>query len=108
MLDPRPLHRDTGPLTAVVVDCAIREPWPASGARLDWTLHEVTDHNAVLRPAKDLGPYLQFVRTPDVKTMWNRVHLDVRPYKNDDPTAEAARLQALGAAAIDLGPVDVS
>jgi hypothetical protein len=48
------------------------------------------------------------VRTPDVKTMWNRVHLDVRPYKNDDPTAEAARLQALGAAAIDLGPVDVS
>jgi hypothetical protein len=43
-----------------------------------------------------------------MKTVWNRVHLDVRLYPDDDPTAEAARLQALGAAAIDLGPVDVS
>jgi predicted enzyme related to lactoylglutathione lyase len=108
VLDPRPHHRDTGPIAAVVVDCAD----PRAMARfwseaMDWTLHEVTDHNAVLRSAKDVGPYLQFVRTPDVKTVWNRVHLDVRPYPDDDPTAEAARLQALGAAAIDLGPVDV-
>jgi hypothetical protein len=33
---------------------------------------------------------------------WNRVHLDVRPYPGDDQEAEAARLRALGATAIDL------
>jgi hypothetical protein len=74
---------------------------------MDWTLHKVTDHNAVLRSAKGIGPYLQFLRTPDVKTGWNRVHLDVRPYPGHDPEAEAARLRALGATAIDLGQSDI-
>ena len=85
VLDPRPLYRDTGPIAAVVVDCAdpraMARFW---GKAMDWTLHEVTDHNAVLRSAKGVGPYLQFIRTPDVKTVWNRVHLDVRPYPGDD------------------------
>jgi predicted enzyme related to lactoylglutathione lyase len=72
------------------------------GTAMDWALLEVTDHNAVLRSAKDVGPYLQFKRTPDVKTVWNRVHLDVRPYLGDDVTAEAARLRSLGATAIDV------
>ena len=67
----------------------------------------MTNHNAVLRSAKGVGPYLQFLRTPDVKTVWNRVHLDIRPYPGDDPEAEAARLQSLGATAIDLGRSDV-
>ena len=39
--------------------------------------------------------------------MWNRVHLDVRPYPGDDLEAEAARLRTLGAIAIDLGQSDV-
>ncbi|MGW0150802.1 VOC family protein, partial [Streptomyces sp. NPDC003333] len=54
------------------------------------------------RSAKGIGPYLRFVRTPDAKTVWNRVHLDVRPYPGDDLEAEAARLRALGATAVDL------
>lgn len=103
VLDPRPRYRDTGPIAAVVVDCvdprAMARFW---GRAMDWTLHEVTDHIAVLRSAKGVGPYLRFVRTPDVKTGWNRVHLDVRPYPGDDPAAETARLRALGATAIDL------
>ena len=79
MLDS--LYQETGPIATVVVDCAD----PRAMARfwskaMDWSLHEVTDHNAVLRSVKDVGPYLQFVRPPDVKTMWNRVHLEVRPY----------------------------
>lgn len=69
----------------------------------DWTVHEVTDKGARLRSAKGVGPYLEFVRTPDVKSGWNRVHLDVRPYPGDDPEVEAARLRSLGAAPIDLG-----
>ncbi|MFF5180195.1 VOC family protein [Micromonospora sp. NPDC000316] len=103
VLDARPGYRDTGPIAAVVVDCvdprAMARFW---GDATDWMLHEVTDQEAVLRSAKGVGPYLRFVRTPGVKTVWNRVHLDVRPYPGDNLAAEAARLRALGATAIDL------
>src|SRR4051794_30445974 len=56
------LHQETGPIGTVVVDCAD----PAAMARfwskaMDWTLHKVTDHNAVLRSAAGVGPYLQFL-----------------------------------------------
>jgi predicted enzyme related to lactoylglutathione lyase len=102
------LYQDTGPIATVVVDCAdpraMARFW---GQAMDWTLHKVTDHNAVLRSAKGVGPYLQFLRTPDVKTGWNRVHLDLRPYPGDDREAEATRLRALGATVIDLGQSDV-
>ncbi|TCM48992.1 hypothetical protein EV648_103260 [Kribbella sp. VKM Ac-2568] len=102
------LYQDTGPIATVVVDCtdprAMARFW---GKAMDWTLYKVTDHNAVLRSAKGVGPYLQFLRTPDVKTVWNRVHLDLRPYPADDLEAEAARLRTLGATAIDLGQSDV-
>jgi catechol 2,3-dioxygenase-like lactoylglutathione lyase family enzyme len=100
--------RDTGPIASVVVDCAD----PAAMARfwgeaMDWTVLKVTEHHAVLRSAEGVGPYLQFLRTPDVKSGWNRVHLDIRPYPGDEPEAEAAGLRALGATVIDLSPSDV-
>ncbi len=60
-----------------------------------------------LRSAKGVGPYLEFVRTPDTKTVKNRTHLDLRPYPGDDQAAEAARLRAMGATDIDLGQGDV-
>ncbi|MET8041637.1 VOC family protein [Micromonospora sp. NPDC005215] len=108
VLDPRPLYRDTGPIAAVVVDCAdpraMANFWDKA---MDWTVHEVTDQSAVLRSAKGVGPYLRFVRTPDVKTGWNRVHLDVRPYPGDELAVEAARLRTLGATAVDLSPSEV-
>ncbi|MER5325898.1 VOC family protein [Streptosporangium roseum] len=113
VLEPRPIHRDTGPMAAVVLDCAD----PRAMARfwdeaMDWTPHEVTDDHAVLRSAKGVGPYLVFHRTPDVKTVWNRavrprIHLDLRPYPGDDQEAEVARLRALGATDIDVGQGDV-
>ncbi|MFF5176206.1 VOC family protein [Micromonospora sp. NPDC000089] len=100
--------RDTGPIASVVVDCAdpraMAEFW---GRATDWTVHKVTDDNAVLRSAQGVGPYLQFLRVPDAKTGWNRVHLDVRPYPDDDLAAEAARLRGLGATDADLGGVEV-
>ncbi|WP_155370774.1 VOC family protein [Catellatospora vulcania] len=103
------LYAQTGPIASVVVDCAdpraMADFW---GQATDWTVHKVTEHSAVLRSAQGVGPYLQFLRTPDVKTGWNRVHLDIRPYPGDDPAAEAARLRALGATAVDLGESAVS
>jgi predicted enzyme related to lactoylglutathione lyase len=108
VLDPREIYRDTGPIAAVVVDCAdpraMARFW---GEAMDWTLHKVTDEYAVLRSAKCVGPYLEFLRTPDQRTWWNRVHLDVMPYAGDDQEAEVARMRALGATDVDLGQGDV-
>jgi Glyoxalase-like domain len=108
VLDPRPLYHDTGPIAAVVVDCA--DPRAMAGfwsEATDWVLHDASDDIARLRSARGVGPYLEFVRTPDVKTVWNRVHLDVRPYPEDTVEAEAARLQDLGATVIELGASEV-
>jgi predicted enzyme related to lactoylglutathione lyase len=108
VLEPRERYRDTGPIAAVVVDCAD----PRAMARfwdeaLDWTLHEVTDDHAVLRSAEGVGPYLELLREPGARTWWNRVHLDLLPFPVDDKEAEVARLRALGARDLDLGQGDV-
>jgi predicted enzyme related to lactoylglutathione lyase len=103
VLEPRPIYQDTGPIAAVVVDCTdprrMARFWDEA---MDWTLHEVTDDHATMRSAKGVGPYLEFLRTPDTKSVWNRVHLDVCPYPGDDMAAEAARLRALGATDPDI------
>ncbi|MEV5989570.1 VOC family protein [Streptomyces sp. NPDC052051] len=107
VLEPREICRDTGPIAAIVVDCAD----PRAMARfwdeaMDWTLHEVTDDHARLRSAKGVGPYLEFLRSSDAKTVRNRAHLDVMPYRGDDQEAEVARLRSLGATAADVGQGD--
>ncbi|XVU23567.1 VOC family protein [Actinoplanes sp. CA-054009] len=103
------LYDQTGPIATVVVDCTdprrMADFW---GQATDWTVHKVTDDNAVLRSAQGVGPYLQFLRTPDPKTGWNRVHLDLRPYPADDLESEASRLQSLGATPVDLGPAEIA
>jgi predicted enzyme related to lactoylglutathione lyase len=107
VLEPREVYRDTGPIAAVVVDCA--EPrdmarfWDEA---IGWTLHEVTDGHAVWRSAKGAGPYLEFLRT-GAKPVPDRVHLDLVPDPGDDKAAEAARLRALGATDLDVGQGDV-
>ena len=108
VLEPRSIYRDTGPIAAIVVDCsdppAMARFW---GDAMDWHLHDVTGDHAVLRCAKGVGPFLEFLRTPDVKTVKNRIHLDLRPYPRDDQAAEVARLRALGATPADVGQGDV-
>ncbi|MFH9940923.1 VOC family protein [Streptomyces murinus] len=108
VLEPREVYQDTGPIAAVVVDCAdpraMARFW---GAATDWTVHRVTDDLAVLRSAEGTGPYLEFLRTPDVRTAPDRVRLDLLPYPGDDRAAEVARLRSLGAADLDLGQGDV-
>ncbi|MBK3646283.1 VOC family protein [Streptomyces sp. MBT33] len=107
VLEPRDVYRDTGPIAAIVVDCAdpraMARFW---GEALDWTLHEVADDRAVWRSAQGTGPYLEFLRTPDTKTVPDRVHLDLLPRPGDDKEAEVARLRALGATDLDLGQGD--
>jgi predicted enzyme related to lactoylglutathione lyase len=109
VLGPREIYRDTGPIAAVVVDCAdprgLARFWSEA---MDWTLHEATDDHARLRSAGGAGPYLELVRTPGGTTVGNRVHLDLVPYRGDDQAAEVARLQTLGATLADVGQGDVS
>jgi predicted enzyme related to lactoylglutathione lyase len=109
VLEPRPIYQDTGPIAAVVVNCtdprAMARFW---GEAMDWTVHEVTADHARLRSTKGVGPYLEFVRTPDDDALPTRVHLDVRPYPGDDLAAEVARLRALGATDADVGQGDVA
>jgi hypothetical protein len=109
VLEPREIYRDTGPIAAVVVDCAdpraMARFW---GEATDWTLREVTDDAAVLRSATGTGPFLEFLRTADAPAAPDRVHLDLLPYPGDDKAAEVARLKALGATDLDLGQGDVS
>ncbi|WP_416483878.1 VOC family protein [Streptomyces sp. CL12] len=108
VLEPREVYRDTGPIAAVVVDCAdpraMARFWAAA---TDWAVHRVSDDLAVLRSAEGTGTYLEFLRTPDVRTAPDRVRLDLLPYPGDDTAAEVARLRSLGAADLDLGQGDV-
>src|SRR5215469_11138833 len=108
VLEPREIYRDTGPIAAVVVDRAdpraMAHFW---GEAMDWTLREVADDHALLRSAKGVGPYLEFLRTPHLKDIRHRVHLDAVPYRGDDQAAEVARLQTLGATLADVGQGDV-
>src|SRR4029453_2874317 len=102
------IYRDTGPIAAVVVDCAdpraMARFW---GEATDWTVHQVTDEFASLRSAAGAGPYLEFIRRPAEPAVWNHIHLDLLPYPGDDKPAEVARLRALGATDLDVGQGDV-
>lgn len=108
VLEPRDVYRDTGPIAAVVVDCvdprAMARFWDEA---IDWTLHEVSDDHAVLRDARGVGPYLEFLRKPGMKTVRDRVHIDLVPDPGDDKAAEVARLRSLGATDLDVGQGDV-
>ncbi|WP_041684218.1 VOC family protein [Renibacterium salmoninarum] len=104
VLEPRSIYRDTGPIAAVVVNCAdpraMAQFWASA---MGWTLTEASDDQARLRSADGLGPYLEFHRTPALKAESGRVHLDLLPYTGDDQSAEVARLRELGATDVELG-----
>ncbi len=51
-------------------------------------------------PEDGVSPDLLFLKVPEAKTVKNRLHLDLRP---DEQGAEIARLEAIGAARVDIG-----
>jgi hypothetical protein len=78
VLELRSIYRDTGPIAAVV-DCS--DPQAMAwfwGKAMGWTLHDVTDDHALLRSAEGVSRYLEFLHTPEAKTVKNLVHLDLR------------------------------
>src|SRR3712207_768442 len=51
------------------------------------------------------GWHIMFLRTPDHKTVKNRLHIDLRP---DSQAAEVARVKSMGATEVDIGQEDVT
>jgi predicted enzyme related to lactoylglutathione lyase len=103
VLEPRHLYEGCGPIAAIVVKAhdpaGLAAFWqPAVGG-------ETKVRNVLaagIRPATP-GPWLEFVRNEDPKTVKDRIHLDIRPYAADDQEAEVARLLELGAGRTDVG-----
>ncbi len=105
VLEPRPSTGHPGRSPRWWWTAPTRARWPGSGGGdgLDAARgHRRPRGHAV---ARGVGPYLEFLRTPDTKSVWNRVHLDVSPYPGDDSAAEEARLRALGATESGNRPV---
>ncbi len=107
VLEPRDIYRDTGPVAAILTDCAD----PAALARFwagaaGWPVARTEDDLVGLRSPAGTGPYLEFLRVADRKTVKNRIHPDVAPYRGEDPAAEVTRLRAAGATLADVGQGD--
>jgi predicted enzyme related to lactoylglutathione lyase len=104
VLDPRPEYAATGALAAIVVDAVdplrLAEFWSAASG---WPVLETTEYSASLRSPDARGPWLELIRTKEPHAVKNRLHLDVRPYADDDQWAEVTRLVELGARRVDIG-----
>jgi hypothetical protein len=98
---------------AAIVDChdpgRLAEFWAAA---LGWRITARDDPEWVVEPpagSREDGvvPDLLFLHVPDPTPGKNRLHLDLRPDR--DQAAEVARLEALGATRADIGQgADVS
>jgi hypothetical protein len=104
ILEPREIYRDTGPVAAIVMDCA----GPAALSRFwtgasGWEVACSRDSNVGLRSPGGAGPFLEVLRVPDRRSVKNRIHPDVAPYLGDDPAAEVARLRRNGATPAGVG-----
>jgi hypothetical protein len=108
VLEPRGVYRDTGPVAAVVVDCA--EPAAVAGfwrLATGWTPASSTTHGMSFRSPEGVGPYLELLPTAEPKVVKNRIHLDVAPYPDDELSEAVSLLLKQGAVPEDVGQGDV-
>lgn len=108
VLEPRDAYRGAGPIAAIVVGSEapheLAQFWiHATG----WVTAYEHDDIAALRAPTGPGPLLEFLRSDEVKTAKNRLHLDVAPSPQDDLKEEVARLVRMGAEPVDVGQGDV-
>jgi predicted enzyme related to lactoylglutathione lyase len=109
VLEPRRVYRDTGPVAAVIVDCADPQGLtPFWAAATGFAARGWDGQLSQLRSPAGQGPYLELLRNPREKLVKNRMHLDVAPYAGDDQAAEVTRLRRAGATDADVGQGEVS
>jgi hypothetical protein len=88
-------------LWTAVIDCqdpAKLAHWWANA--IDWKIFYESDDEVVITTHDVRHPGLVFGRSPDTKTVKNRIHLDFVP---DDQDAEVQRMLDLGATRVDVG-----
>jgi predicted enzyme related to lactoylglutathione lyase len=109
VLDPRPKYRDTGPVAAIVLDCAdpaaLTDFWRTATG---WVLLRPGEDYASLRSPEGIGPFLELLPSDDIKAVKNRLHIEVAPYRGEDHAAAVQHLRAAGAVPIDIGQGDVT
>jgi hypothetical protein len=108
VLEPRGVYRDTGPVAAVVVDCA--EPAAVAGfwrLATGWTPASSTTHGMSFRSPEGVGPFFELLPTAEPKVVKNRIHLDVAPYPGDELSEAVSVLLKQGAVPEDVGQGDV-
>ncbi len=110
VLEPRETYRDTGPVAAVVVDCADPHALAAFwGGAAGWEVRETREDLVRLRAPGNAGPYLEFFRrAPGTTPLRHRLHLDALALPGHDLEAEIARLERLGARTVDGGRGEAS
>ena len=109
VLDPRPVYVGTGPVAAVVAEC--RDPAAVAGfweLATGWMPGNSVDDGVSLRSPAGVGPFLELLPSAAPKTVKNRVHLDVAPFKGEDHARAVAALLLAGAATADVGQGPVS
>jgi predicted enzyme related to lactoylglutathione lyase len=109
VLEPRPVYGDTGPVAAVIVDCA--DPAAVAGfweLAAGWRPGSSVQDGVSLRSPAGVGPYLELLPTTDPKTVKNRIHLDVAPLAGEDHAAVVQSLLEAGAVPADVGQGEVS
>jgi len=108
VLEPRPVYADTGPIAAVVADCANPEAiavfWRLATG---WVPGDSVAAGVSLRSPAGTGPYLELLRSADAKTVKNRVHLEVAPEHGEDQAAAVRKLIEAGAVPADIGQGEV-
>jgi Glyoxalase-like domain len=107
VLDPRPVYRDTGPVAAVVCDCA--DPAAAGtfwALTTGWIRGDSVEDGVSFRSPRGVGPYLELIPDGGAKLVKNRIHLDVAPYQGEDHAAAVRALLEAGAVPADVGQGD--
>jgi predicted enzyme related to lactoylglutathione lyase len=109
VLEPRAVYAGTGPIAAVIIDChdpeALAPFWTAAAG---WPVQEASPDFVSLRSPSGTGPFLELLRDPGAKTVKNRLHPDIAPYRDGDVAAEVERLRELGATPADVGQGEVT
>jgi len=73
-----------------------------------WMPGNSVDDGMSLRSPAGVGPFLELLPSAAPKTVKNRVHLDVAPFKGEDHAGAVAALLSAGAAPADVGQGPVS
>jgi predicted enzyme related to lactoylglutathione lyase len=105
VLEPRERYAGSGTVASILIDAHAPERLAGFWAGITGWSIEAREGDVLvgLRAPSGRGPWLEFLRTDDVKRVKNRVHPDVAPPAGADHAAAVSEVLAFGAVPADLG-----